>query len=142
MPPTPALSPADSSRVRPLRRSRLVRGTLYALLFVLLTCLGDQRHAPESTARLAAASSEAPLPAEGSDGEKLDPFESPDRCHGPRPGQAVLPQSSARIPPPAVAALSLTDATVTPVRQPSGAVRRSLPSGGRSALTAICRWRI
>jgi len=142
VPPTPALSRANDSCVRPLRRSRIVRGLLYALLFTLLVCLGDQRHAPESPARLAAASSEASLPAEGADGENLDPSESPDRCHGLRLGQAVVPQSSARIPPPAVAALSLTDTTAHPVRQASGAVRRLLPSGGRSALTAICRWRI
>ena len=141
MPPTP-FSRADDSCVRLLRRSRLVRGLLYALLFTLLVCLGDQRHAPESPARLAAASSEAPLPAEGSDGENLDPSESPDRCHGPRLGQAVFPQPSPRIPPPAVAELSLTDATAIAVHQPSGAVRRPLPSGGRSVLTAICRWRI
>jgi len=142
VPPTPALSRAHASWVRPLRRSRLVRGTLYALLFTFLACLADQHHAPESPARSAAASSEALLPAEGSDGENLDPSESPDRCHGPRLVQTVSQQSSARVPPPAVTALSLTDATATPVRQPPEAVRRLLPSGGRSALTAICRWRI
>nr|AHE39362.1 hypothetical protein pFRL4_129c [Streptomyces sp. F2] len=142
MPPTPTLSRAHTSRLRPLRRSRLVRSLLYALLFMLLACLGDQGHAPESPARLAAASSEAPVPAEGSDGENLDPSESPGRCHGPRLTQAASPQPSPRIPPPAVTALSLTDATATPMRQPPGAVRRLPPSGGRSALAAICRWRI
>lgn len=139
MPPTPALSRADALCVRPLRKRLLVIGTL---LFMLLASLGDQVHAPESPAHVAAASSEAPLPAEGSDGENLDPSESPDRCHDPRLPQAVSPQSFPRVPPPAVAVLSLTDATATPVRQPAGTVRRLLPSGGRSALTAICRWRI
>ncbi|GAA2641348.1 hypothetical protein GCM10010307_42700 [Streptomyces vastus] len=140
MPPTPALSRAHALRVCPLRRSLLVRGTLYALLFMLLTCLGDQRHAPDSPARLAAASSEAPLPAEGSDGENLDSSESPDHCHGPRLGQTVSPQSSARVPLPAVTALSLTDATATaPLpsrRRPIPRLRplaRSAPPGGAAA---------
>ncbi|NGO09033.1 hypothetical protein G5C60_15845 [Streptomyces sp. HC44] len=112
------------------------------MLLMLLAGLGDQHHEPESPVRLAAASSEVPGPAEGSDGESLDASEAPEHCHGPRPGQAVSPQSSPRIPPPADTVLSLTDATATPVRQPPGTVRRLLPSGGRSALTAICRWRI
>lgn len=142
MPPTPALSYAHASRLRPLRRSLLVRSTLFALLFMLLACLGDQRHAPEPPDPLTAASSEARLPAESSDGEKLGAPESPDHCHAPRLKQVVFPQTSARVPPPAVTSLAPADATATPVRQPPGAVRRLLPSGGRSALTAICRWRI
>lgn len=94
MPPTHALSRADAPCIRPLRRSWLVRSTLYALLFVLLTCLGDQHNLPESPARSATVPSAVTLPAEGSDGGNLDPFGRP------------------------------------------------LPSGGRSVLTAVCRWRI
>ncbi|GAA2628794.1 hypothetical protein GCM10010307_18980 [Streptomyces vastus] len=142
MPPIPARSSSRASRLRPLRRSLLIRSTLFALLFMLPACLADQRHALEPPVRSAAVSSEAPPPAEGFDGENPDASESPDRCHGPRLGHAFVPQPSPRVPPPAVTALSLTDATATPVRQPPGAVRRLLPSGGRSALTAICRWRI
>ena len=142
MPPISTLSHAHTSWVHQLRRSLLVRSTLYALLFMLLACFGDQRHATESPDRLAAASSEAPWPAEGPDGEILDASEFPDRCHGLGPGQAVLQQSPARIPLPAITALSLTDTAGASAQEPSGAVRRLLPSGGRSALTAICRWRI
>lgn len=142
MPHTPAFSHAHISFVRPLRKSWLVRRTAYVLLVVLLTCLGDQRHAPESPARLAAASTEAPLPAEASDVEKLNASESPDHCHGLPLRQGTFPQPSPRIPPPAVAVLSLTDATATYVRQHPGAARRLLPSGGRFALTAICLWRL
>lgn len=142
MPPTHALSRADAPCVRPLRRSWLVRSALYALLFVLLTCLGDQHSLPESPARSATVSSAVTLPAEGSDGETLYPSESPDRCHDPHLGKAVFPQSSPRVPPRALVALSLTDDTATPVRQLPDVVGRPLPSGGRSARTAICRWRI
>ena len=142
MPPTPALSRADAPCVRPLRKSRLARITLYALLFVLLTCLGDQRDALKASARSAPASTEVPLNAESSDGENLDPSERPDHCINPCHGKAVFPQSSPRVPPRALAVLSLTDDTAASVRQLPGAVRRPLPSGGRSALTAFGRWRI
>ncbi|WP_128377287.1 hypothetical protein [Streptomyces cavernae] len=151
MPLTPALSRAQTAWLRPLRRSLLVRGTLFSLfslfslLFLLLACLGDQRHIPEPSVRGAAVSSEAPRPLEGSDGENLDASARdrlPDQCHEPGPPQALFPQPSPRVPSAAVSALSLTDATSPPVHQPSAAVRRLLPGGGRSALTAICRWRI
>ncbi|TQK45338.1 hypothetical protein FBY35_6899 [Streptomyces sp. SLBN-118] len=142
MPPTPAPSRTHASWLRLLRGSQLVRGTLYALLFMLLACFGHHRHAPETPERPAAASNEAPLSAEDHDGEILDAIEPPDRCHDLCPGQAVFPQSPARIPPPAVTALPLTDATGTPSHEPSGGVRRLLPSNGRSALTANRRWRI
>jgi hypothetical protein len=143
VPPISVIPSARVSRVRSLRRSRLARSALYALLFLLLACLGDRLHGPEQPyGRSAVASSEAPLPEGNPEGEILGASESPDRCLGSRPGAAVLPQSSARVPPPAVTTLGPTDTTDSASTELSDAVRRLPQGGGRSALTALCRWRI
>ncbi|WP_405816504.1 hypothetical protein OG241_18000 [Streptomyces sp. NBC_01390] len=147
MPPTLFIPSARVSRVRSLRRSRLARSTLYALLFLLLACLGDRLHGPEQPyGRLAVTSSEAPLP-EGSpegnpDGEILGAPESPDRCFGFRGVTVALPQSSAHVPPPAVTTSPPTDTTDSSSTELADAARRLPQSGGRSALAALCRWRI
>lgn len=116
---------------------------LYALLFMLLGCLSDRLHASEQPHdRLATPPGKALLLAENPEGEILDASDSFDRCLGSHRGPVARLQSAARVTPPAVTATARTDRTESPARQPSGAFRRLLPSGGRSALTAICRWRI
>lgn len=142
MPPTPALFPVDIPCLRSLRRSRLAQLAVYALLFALLTCPGDHRGALESRARSVAASTDALLPAEGSDGAVHDPSEPLDRCHDARRWKAVFTQSSPRVPPCTLAVLSPADDAAASMGQLPGAVPRPLVSGGRSALPVICRWRL
>lgn len=143
MPPTSVISSAHVSWARSLRRSRLARSGLYALLVMLLACLGDRPHGPDQPYdRLAVASSEAPLSEGNPEGEILDASESPDRCLGSRAGAVARPQASARIPPPAVTTTTATGTTDSASIELSDAVRRLPQSGGRSALTILCRWRI
>ncbi|UUU25243.1 hypothetical protein [Streptomyces sp. DSM 40750] len=141
MPPTPAIVPTPASTACSSRRSRLVWTTLYALLLGLLACLGDQLHTPERPyGHLAAASSEVPSPERNFEGDGIDVPELPGRCTGARSEAAAL--SSARVPPPTATAASLTDVPEVLSHDPRGAVRRLLPSGGRSALVSLCQWRI
>ncbi|KUO14996.1 hypothetical protein [Streptomyces dysideae] len=112
------------------RNSRIILTTLlYALLLTLLACLGDQLHSPEHPhGRSAAAASGT-----------FDASEPTERCHDSDAESAAFPQSSPRTAP--------TEATVDPSAPdttpvPVTAVRRLPPSGGRSALPALCRWRI
>lgn len=145
MPPTPAVVPTHAPRARSRRRCRLGRTVLYALLYALLyampECLGEQFHASERLhGHLAAASSEVPSPAKKSEGETPDAPELSGRCLGVRPEAAAL--TAARVPTPTTTVASLTDAPDLLSRDPRGAVRRLLPSGGRSALISLCQWRI
>ncbi|MBP2056608.1 hypothetical protein J2Z21_009627 [Streptomyces griseochromogenes] len=143
MPPTSVTCRAHTAWARPLCRSRLARTALYAVLFALLVCLGDRLHTPEKLYdRSAAASSESTAPAETTARETVDEPEWPDSCLGFHPGVAAFPQSPTRIPPPAVTAPVLTVETDSLSRSPSDTGRGLLSTGGRSVLTAICRWRV
>ncbi|MFI1721938.1 hypothetical protein [Streptomyces sp. NPDC020489] len=115
---------------------------LYVLLFALLTCLSEQLHAAEPPYGHLAAESSDPLPPDSSEGEILDVSDTPDRCHDTGSGPVVFSQSSAGVSSPATAATSLNDAADRVSHDPRGAARRLPPSGGRSALTSLCQWRI
>ncbi|MGW3645759.1 hypothetical protein [Streptomyces sp. NPDC000878] len=148
MPPTPATVPIHAHpHAHPacsLRKNRFVWATLYALLLAMLTCLSDQLHTSEQPyGHLAAASSEAPSPPDGSEGGILDSSDIPDRCHDAPSEAAAFSKSSAPVSSPATAdAVSLTDAANRPSHDPRDAARRLPPSGGRSALISLCQWRI
>lgn len=145
MPPTPATVPIHAHPACSLRKNRFVWATLYALLLAMLTCLSDPLHTSEQPyGHLAAASSEAPSPPDGSEGGILDVSDTPDRCHDAPSEAAAFSKSSARVSSPATPdAASLTDDTQDRLsHDPRVAARRLPPSGGRSALISLCQWRI
>jgi hypothetical protein len=113
----------------PLTPARITLNTLLgALLLMLLACLGDQHHAPEQPHRHSAVMTSG-----------TDVSEPAGHCHDLNSESAAFPQSSSRTTPPAVAT---EPSTHVPAHVPSDAARRHLPSGGRSALPVLCRWRI
>ncbi|MDQ1044944.1 hypothetical protein [Streptomyces sp. V4I2] len=126
--------------------TRLAHATLYALLLAtlaLLACLGDRLHTPEQPyGPSAAASSEIPSPPQRPEGETADGPDSPDLCPGARSQAAAVSKSWARVPAPATTAAAPTDPADLLARDPRSTARRLPPSGGRSALVALCQWRI
>ncbi|UUU30906.1 hypothetical protein JIX56_13850 [Streptomyces sp. CA-210063] len=114
------------------------------MLFLVSVCVGDQHHASErSYGHSAAVSSDVPLSAASFEEDVLEAAESADRCHGSGPGAAAVAPSAARVlPPAALTAVSSPDMADNVTRAPSQATRRLPLIGGRSALIAICRWRV
>ncbi|WP_055527927.1 hypothetical protein [Streptomyces graminilatus] len=132
-----------------VHRSRLALTALYALLYALLfampVCLGDQPHASEQPyGRSAAAPSEVQPRAKSPDSKVLDAPDSPDSCHDAGSEAATTSKSSTTpVRPSATTAVSRAgDGSDLLSHDSRDATRRLPPSGGRSALVRLCQWRV